>query len=244
MAYRKMAFVAGGGRYGSGALKFFLKTPEWKAVICDENEKCEASHLVRTSTKLSGVNDVLGMTQPRLIIGDAVETLTQLLLQGIVPDVVVPCVPFHFAAKVLTSYLTHKTLCVQPLVQPLKEAFEESQLQGIEYRIDDRHALAVASKMPFNLRCAAGCNQPQICPVTKKELRKPMYDVIADLLKLTKVKFTKVLRSHLLSSNVGGFSGEELKRSLDFTAMDKPRTLALATSCSCHAVINAFRIED
>jgi hypothetical protein len=244
LVYKKMAFVAGGGKYGSGALKFFLKTPEWKTVICDENENCEASHLVKTSTKLSGLNDVQEITEPRLIIGDAVETLTQLLLQGIVPEVVVPCVPFHFAAKVLTSYLANRTLSVRPLVEPLKEAFEKSQLQGIEYRIDERHALAVASKMPFDLRCAAGCIQPQKCPVTKKELRKPMYDLVAELLKLSKVEFVKVLRSHLLSPNVGGFSGEELKQSLDFSVTNKPRTLALATSCSCHAVMNVFRIED
>jgi hypothetical protein len=243
MARSKIAFVAGGGSYGSGALKFFLKEPEWKVVICDVNEDCQASRLVRTF-KASEIHDALQMTEPGLILGDAVETLAKLLSHGIVPKVVVPCVPFHFAAKVLTSYLVNYALNVEPLVDPLKEAFERSHLRGIDYRIDDHYALAIASKMPFDLRCAAGCNQPQICPVTKKELQKPMYDLIDDLLRLSRVDFAKVLRSRLLSSGVGGFSGEELKQSLDFCASHTPQTLALATSCSCHAVMNAFRIED
>jgi hypothetical protein len=243
LAHEKFVFVAGGGNFGSGAVKFLLEKPEWKVVICDKNADCQASGLVRNSIKFGETKNALQMTGPTLFLGDAVETLVQLLLDGVIPDVIVPCVPFHFAGKALTSYLKKKSLNVHPSPELLKRGFEKSKLGGIEYRINEREALAVASKMPFNIRCAAGCSQPQICPVTKNELQRPMYDLVTELLKLGQADFIKVLRSRLMAPNVGGFSGDELKQSLDFCAKEEPETIALATSCSCHAVMNAFGIK-
>ena len=242
LAHEKLVFVAGGGNFGSGAVKFLLKKPDWKVVISDKNKDCQVAHLVRTSTKFEEVKDAPEMTEPTLFIGDAVETLVVLLSDGIVPEIIVPCVPFHFAAKVLTSYVRERSLKVEPNSGVLKKAFESSHLEDIQYRIDEQQAVAVASKMPFDLRCAVGCNQPQICPVTKNQLRKPMYELVAALLRGSKADFVKVLRSRLMASNVGGFSGDELKQSLDFCIKNRPRTLALATSCSCHAAMNGLEI--
>ena len=243
MVHQKFVFIAGGGNFGSRAMKFLLDKPGWKVVVCDKNADCEASGLVRNSVKFGGVKNALQMTEPTLFLGDAVETLVHLLLDAVVPDVIVPCVPFHFAGKALNSYLTKNSLNVQPSPELLKRGFEKSKLGGIEYRIGEREAIAVASKMPFNLRCAAGCSQPQICPVTKNKLRKPMYDLVTDLLRLGQADFVKVFRSRLMAPNVGGFPGDELKQSIDFCAKERPKTIALATSCSCHAVINAFEIK-
>jgi len=244
LADRQIAFIAGGGKYGSGASEYFLKKRNWKVVICDEEKHCQASTLVRATIKLEELGSSLKIKKPTLLIGDAAEALVQLFSDGTVPKIIIPCVPFHFAARMLAVYLTRKGLNVQPGFEPLKLAFEKAQLEGVETRLNQDCALAVASRMPFNLRCVSGCNQPQICPVTGRKLLNPMYDLMAETLSYGKVDFVRVLRSRLLAPNIGGFAGEELKQMLDLCIEKEPCTIALATSCNCHAAANVFRITS
>jgi hypothetical protein len=178
-----------------------------------------------------------------MIQGDAAEALLRFLSDGIVPEMIVPCVPVHFAAKALTRYLTNKGLGVQPCFLPLRHAFEGTQLTGVELAFSENEALVVVSKMPFDLRCISACSQPSSCPVTGRILERPMYELMAEILSNTEVDITKVFRSRLLASNVGGFPGIEFKQVLDQCEGKGSCTVALATSCSCHAVVNALKIE-
>ncbi|WXG44225.1 MAG: hypothetical protein WED04_09350 [Promethearchaeati archaeon SRVP18_Atabeyarchaeia-1] len=243
MASGKIAFIAGGGKHGSGALRYFLKQPDWKTIVCDESSGCEASAFTKSQLKFEEMGDSTQIASPTLIVGNAVGVALRFLAEGVVPRTVIPCVPFHFAAKVLTGYLTGKGLKVQPDFEHLKRAFGEAQLGGAEYRLDSGNALAVASKMPFDRLCAPGCRQPKLCPMTRRRLASPMYELIEETLNRAGVDIVKVLRSRLIASNVGGFQGEELKRTLDLCVESEPCTIALATSCSCHAAANLFRIE-
>nr|MDO8098573.1 hypothetical protein [Candidatus Njordarchaeota archaeon] len=244
MVDRQFAFIAGGGKYGSGALKWFLKKRGWKVVVCDEDERCQVSAIVGTIVKLEESGGFTQIEKPTLLVGDAGDALSQFYSDETIPKIVIPCVPFHLAAKVLTVYLARRGLKVQPSFEPLRLAFEKAHLEGVEYKLNQDHALAVASKMPFDLQCVSGCNQPQMCPVTKRKLLKPMYDLTAETLSYGKVDYVKVLRSHLLAPNIGGFLGEELKQTLDLCIKEEPFTVGLATACSCHAVMNIIRIED
>jgi hypothetical protein len=241
---KKVAFIAGGGKYGSGALKYFMKNQSWNVVVCDEDEHCQASALVEDAIKLDQTGSAPRIRKPTLLVGSAVDGLVQFLSYGVIPEIVIPCVPFHFAAKVLTLYLTRKGLSVKPSSEDLKLAFESANLKEIDYRVDEDYALVVVSKMPFNLQCLSGCNEPEICPVTKRRLLRPMYALMADTLAKGKVDFVMVLRSWLMAPNIGGFSGDELKQTLDLCIQQEPCTIALATSCSCHAVANIFEIGD
>lgn len=239
----KIAFIAGGGKYGSGALQYLLKQPNWKIVVCDENNDCQSSSLLRTKVKLEDMEHPIRIKNPTLILGNAVDAAVQFLADGIVPDTIIPCVPFHFAAKVLTSYLTNKGLKVQPDSKPLMRAFKKARIEGANYRLDERAALVLASKMPFGRLCAPGCEQPRVCPVTGRRLLKPMYQLVDETLNRAAVDKVKVFRSRLIAPNTGGYSGEELKRTLNLCMRLQPCTIAVATSCSCHAVANVFRIE-
>ncbi len=243
MTEGQIALIAGGGKYGSGALKYFLKQPDWKVVICDEDSHCQASTLVKTKVELAELGSHIQIRDPTLLIADAVEAAVRFLTDGIVPKMILPCVPFHFAAKVLTGYMVSKGLHIQPTFEPLRHAFEKAQLEGVEYKLNQKNALAVASKMPFNLQCAPGCQQPRVCPVTGRRLSKPMYQLVNETLNEAKVDIVKVLRSRLIAPNIGGFSGEELKQILNLCVESVPCTIAIATSCDCHAVANVFRIE-
>jgi hypothetical protein len=239
----QIALIAGGGKYGSGALKYFLKQRDWKVVVCDQDSHSLASALVKTKVEFAKLGHPIQIRDPTLIIADAVEVAVRFLTDGIVPKIIIPCVPFHFAGKVLTSYMTSKGLHVRPSFELLEQAFEEARLVGIEYKLNQENALVVASKMPFNMQCAPGCQQPSACPVTGRKLSKPMYQLMNETLNHAKVDIVKVLRSRLIARNIGGFSGEELKQTIDLCVKSKPCTIAIATSCGCHAVANVFRIE-
>lgn len=239
----KIAFIAGGGKYGSGALQYLLKQPNWKTVVCDENNDCQSSSLLRTSVKLEELEHPIQIKNSTLILGNAVDAATQFMADGIIPDTIIPCVPFHFAAKVLTSYLTNKGLKVQPDFKPLMRAFEKARIEGADYKLDQHSALVLASKMPFDQLCAPACEQPRICPVTGRRLMRPMYQLIDETLNRAAVDKVKVLRSRLIAPNTGGFQGGEFKGFLDLCEKLEPCTIAIATSCSCHAVANVFRIE-
>lgn len=239
---RKIAFVAGGGKYGSGALTYFMKEPDWNVIICDEDRECQASKLVRTIVELKALGNPSKIRYPLMMVGDAAEALIRFFADGIVPEIIVPCVPVHFAAKVLTGYLASLGLSVQPDARSLTIGFERVPLEEAEFALSENDALALASKMPFNMRCASGCSQPERCPVTGRPLAKAMYELITATLNNTGADIVKVLRSHLLAPNIGGFSGKELRQTVDLCIGKKPCTLALATSCSCHAVANVFKI--
>jgi hypothetical protein len=241
---RHFVFIAGGGKYGSGALKWFLKKRGCKVVVCDEDESCQASNLVEAVVRLEEPREFAKIKKSTLLVGNVVDALARFFSREIVPEIIIPCVPLHLAAKVLTVYLVRKGLKVKPCFESLRLAFQKAQLVGVEYRLNQDYALAVASKMPFDMQCVSGCNQPQVCPVTKKKLLKPMYDLTAETLSYGNVDCVKVLRSHLLAPNIGGFHGEELKQTLDLCIKNEPCTIGLATSCSCHAVMNIVRIGD
>jgi hypothetical protein len=241
LTVREIAFVAGGGKYGTFALQHLAKTGI-RTLICDKDRHCQATKYVKNEIGLEDLQKLAQRSEPALLIGDATEALTRLLLDGIVPSLIVPCVPFHFAAKVLTSYFGNNGLEVRPDFEPLKLAFEKSKPEDIEYRLYRDNALAVASKMPFDLQCKSGCNQPRTCPVTGRRLLKPMYKLIEEILDSSEADFVKVLRSRLIAPNVGGFRGEELMHVADLCTEKEPCTLAIATSCSCHAIANRLRL--
>jgi hypothetical protein len=238
----KIALIAGGGKYGSGALKHFLRQRDLKVVVCDEDSHSLASALVRTEVGLAMLRHPIQIKEPTLIVGDAVKVAVRFLTDGIVPEIIIPCVPFHFAGKVLTGYMTSKCMHIQPSFEPLERAFEKARLVGIEYRLDQENALVVASRMPFDMQCAPGCQQPGACPVTGRKLSKPMFQLMNETLNHASVDIVKVLRSRLIAPNVGGFSGEELKQTLDLCVKSEPCTIAIGTSCGCHAVANMLRI--
>jgi hypothetical protein len=242
LASRRTAFIAGGGKHGSIALKYFMNQPRWKVIVGEESRSAEVYSLVNRKINLDRFTGALPSDDTSLVIGDATVALSALFLAGVVPELIVPCVPFHFAAKVLARYLTSKGLKVRPLFEPLKRAYGKANLSDMEYRLNEDNALLVASRMPFNLQCAPNCMQSRQCPVTGRKLLKPMYDLAAEALSDERIDIVRVLRSRLLAPSVGGFSGRDLKNTIDLCIEKAPCSIAIVTSCSCHIVANTLKI--
>jgi hypothetical protein len=69
-----------------------------------------------------------------------------------------------------------------------------------------------------------------------------MYDLVAEALGTERIDIVRVLRSRLLAPSVGGFSGRDLKNTIDLCIEKAPCSIAIATSCTCHMVANALKI--
>jgi hypothetical protein len=236
-------FIAGGGRYGSVALKYFMKQPNWRSIVSDDSETAQVRCLAKNMIDLEHLTDILFVEDPTMISGDAAAALSMLFSFDVVPEIVIPCVPFHFAAKVAIHYLTSKGLNVKPLSRPLERACGKMDLEEVESRLNEDNALLVASRMPFNLQCARNCMQTDQCPVTRRKLLKPMYTMVAETLSDEQVDIVRVLRSHLLAPSVGGFSGRDLKEAISLCIEKAPCSIAIVTSCTCHMAANVFKID-
>jgi hypothetical protein len=234
-----LIFIAGGGRYGLKALKHFRGEAS-PIIVCDLNPKCQASAYVDRTLSGFGLEkiDFKGLT---LMVCDCVKALTSLLLAGVTPKTIIPTVPFHLAGKTLAEYLSWKGLKTQAYFEPLRFAFKGVSPGSAKYRLNGEAAMAVVSRMPFHLRCAPGCGEPTLCPVTGRRLIKPVYRLVREAL-VSEVDVLAMLESVLMAPDVGGYSGEKLKQALDLCLRKAPCTVAIATASQCHAVINAFKI--
>ncbi|EEG78714.1 NAD-binding protein [Dethiobacter alkaliphilus] len=89
--------------------------------------------------------------------------------------------------------------------------------------------------------CPEDCPEPDgYCTVTGEERKEPLYRILGEL----KVPgFTvNVLQSHQMAPGVGGLLVRELKELREEFKSGKSSRI-LATSCGCHAVIDAFTIK-
>lgn len=233
-----MIFVAGGGVYGAKAISSLRSRGFILAV--DVDRYCRAREYVECI--VDNVDKVLGTgCSSVLVVGDATKIFTYLLKRGIIPEIVVPAIPKHFAGEVFRLFLELEGYTVKPYASDIDKALEILRRHGVEVKADHITGVVVASYMPFTLRCKPGCREPPVCPVTKKAKA-------LDLHRLLHIAFSGVvddvfvLESRLLDEEVGGFSGHDLFNILNnFTTKPSYRgSIAIATACTCHGVANTF----
>jgi len=231
-----LVFIAGGGRFGSLAAKFFKQRRDMKALLVDVRQNCLAyRHVGFVATSLDNLDFRRGVN---MLVSDAVEALTELLERGAVPELVVPAIPGHFAGKVFKNYLERRGFTVAPSGSLLKETLRRLP-KDIELYADEDQSVIVCSYMPFNRKCKIPCSQPTVCPVTKRQREKAMFELLREAVD---ADIVSILRSTLLTANVGAFSGKELIETLDECVKRMDCTIAIGTACRCHGIVNLFRV--
>ena len=229
-------FIAGGGRFGSLAAKFFEQRGDVKVLLVDVRQDCPAR---RYAGLIAASLDCLDFRRGvNMLVSDAVEALTELLERGVVPELVVPTVPGHFAGKVFKNCLERRGFTVAPSKRLLEEALRRLP-RDVELYVDEASSVIVCSYMPFDKRCKTPCPQPAVCPVTKRRREKPMFDLLRGA---ADADVVFILRSTLLTANVGAFSGRELVEALDECVRRGGCTAAVGTACKCHGIINFFEV--
>ncbi|HEX59077.1 MAG TPA: hypothetical protein ENF26_02885 [Methanomicrobia archaeon] len=238
----------GGGTFGTRAVRL-AKSKGARVLVLDIDENCEA---VKQRLCSSLYKDFAHCRLPEsgdaaLIVGDAAGTLLR-ILDALTPSVVVPAVQGHFFGRFVRAWLERRGIKVRAASERLKDV-----LCGIPERLvllcDEHNAVIVTSYMPADKVCKEGCRQPEICPVTGLRKPAPMFRLLEFALDACGFK-SFVLRSELLENGgVGGVRGEAIVRMLD--ALQRLETeiqssgaviIAVATSCSCHGILNLFSL--
>ncbi|MHC1580046.1 MAG: MDR/zinc-dependent alcohol dehydrogenase-like family protein [Candidatus Alkanophagales archaeon] len=242
---------AGGGAFGTRAVRL-AKSRGARVLVLDVDENCEA---VRQRLCSSLHRDVARCGLPEggdaaLIVGDAVETLLRILdVLREPPSVVVPAIQGHFFGRFVRAWLERRGIRVRAAGERLKNV-----LCGIPGRLvlrcDERNAVVVTSYMPAGKVCREGCGQPEVCPVTGLRKPAPMFRLLEFALDACGFEGF-VLRSELFEGGgVGGVRGEAVARMLDALRRLETKVrdseavfVAVATSCSCHGILNLFSLE-
>lgn len=238
---KRTFFIAGGGFFGSLALKDF--NHKVRVIIADVNEQCAARGLVETVIKLEDLRrENLKIHRTILVVGDASETLRRIVNFGFAPKIVIPAIPRHFAADFYKRELEARGFKVYASNKTLERALSVFN-NDLILSLDFKDATFTSSYMPSNVRCMLSCTQPNICPVTGRYKPKPMMQLIEEC--VGSIVKSIVLRVTRIGTFVGGF---ELPALWNFVSDSSRKALndevevALATACRCHGVASFFRI--
>ncbi|MHC1585755.1 MAG: hypothetical protein ACXQS7_05805 [Candidatus Syntropharchaeia archaeon] len=223
---------AGGGYFGAKAAEIARKNGAHVLVI-DKDERCLASKICE---EVRFPEDVEGIEGAVLVIGDAIQTLIN-LLDKTVPDLIVPAVPGHVMGRVCKFLLESRGMEVRTPRKLIKEV-----LRGIpEKLVVSSGDLIITSYMPEGNICAENCTQPEKCPVTGRKKPAPMYKILEfsiwDVTDHGRIFISRQI------GGAGGINGSEVFEELKaLERISPPFSMAVGTSCPCHGILNVFEI--
>ena len=176
--------------------------------------------------------------RPSLLLGDAVNNAVEVLQRWKV-DLLVPCIPGHAAGRLLMVWGAGR---LQPRGSP--QLLDE--LKGIlagqgSATMDPFSGTVIASLNTGQRPCPLGCVQEGPCPLTGSQRGLRMDIVLEEMFERLGIK---ALVIHPVRVGVfGAITARQLEgvRAL-LDDLGDINTVALATSCSCHAIANTFRM--
>jgi hypothetical protein len=210
-------WVLGAGRFGRIAVeRLAVRYPRADLLVVD-----------REPRRLAGIIDGLGV---RVQHQDAAAFISDSLL--VADQWIVPAVPVHVALLWLARTLAREG-CVTSLVVP--EAVD-NQVPN-PYRIPS--GTVYASFATF--RCPDACSEPErLCTHTGQPRLGNLFERLAAV--EVPDHRVEVIRSWQLAPGVGGYQGSQLHAVLQ-RLQQRPGRVMVATSCRCHAVIDALAYE-
>ena len=210
-------WIIGGGKFGLRAAKALSKKHPLTNLTIVEKEKAVCKQLGR-----------LGF---ETVCRDGIQYLERNLTSASHPDWIVPAIPLHTAYEWIRTKLS-KTHNVQKIPVPQDLVTELPNPINAEF---GQLYISIA-----DFKCPENCPEPdEICTHTAK----PRLMVLHEFLKSIQRKDLKtvVIRSHQLAPGVGGYPPRAL-----FTALNEIEAaqgpVSLSTACSCHGVLNAFKL--
>jgi len=237
----KLAFVMGGGKFGTNALKY-LKAKCCEVLVADVNPDCTAKSEVTVQAAALDVTDSLADGQAAFIVGDAVELLLA-LLETKVPDLVVTAIPGNAVAKVVESWLSKLGCKLEPYRTVIPRILENIPKSLVSF-VDENSAVIVVSYMPPHMRCRENCMPPKdVCASTGRPKLASM-DKLLRFSIYNHADASIIFRSIQLTGGLGAIDGKDLYSLLKrLDCLNKPFTLAIGTACDCHGILNLTEVK-
>jgi len=238
----KLIVIAGGGHFGTEAL-ISAKESLAKIILIDEIPDCKASKFADERVNGIDLDEAMSVkaNNVKFFVCDAVKFLKDFLKKA-TPDYIVPAIPGHLAGKLVKRWLEDKDFKIKFDSRLVREVLDDIPKSMVIY-CDENSGTIITSYMPKGSFCKIPCDQPiEFCPTTGKPKAGPMYKVLEHA-NWNKVKISKILISHKLQRDVGCFRGEELTSFLSsIEHIERPYSLAIGTSCTCHGILNLFSV--
>ncbi|PVX26179.1 MAG: hypothetical protein CW691_02210 [Candidatus Bathyarchaeum sp.] len=236
----KLAFVMGGGKFGTNALRYLTGNGA-KVLVVDLDCGCMAGSEVAVKADGLAVCDSLRDGQAAFLVGDAIDLLL-FLLETKVPDMVVTAIPGNAVAKVVYCWLARCGMKVEPFSNVVAEVLANIPESLVSF-VDESCGVIVVSYMSSGMRCRENCMPPKdVCALTGRPKLVSM-DKLLEFSVYDLTGISAILRSRQLTGGLGAIDGKELYSFLErLGTFDKSYTLAIGTACDCHGVINLVKV--
>ncbi len=209
-------WILGAGRFGRLAVERLLTDTSKRAMVVD-GDRQRLVHLPEQSHVMKVYGDIFVFLSNQNLTDD---------------QWIIPAVPTHVAYGWIVMELG-KTGVVHRLPVP----------SAVDPLVPHPHRTPSGTIYTSHatFRCPDDCPEPEDhCTITKKPRPKKLYQTLQDL---SIPSFgTVVVQSRQLAPGVGGYTGGQLKEALRAIA-SAPGSYLVATSCSCHAVMDALLWE-
>lgn len=197
------------------------------------------------SSSVDVVLDELSAFDPELpssiqfVVCDGVEGLLN-VMRTLTPELVVPAVPGHMAARLVLSHSRAHNLTLQPSGGVVQQVVRNLPRENVLV-VDRDSGVLITSYMSMDGMCLDGCTQPVVCPVTGFRKDVPMHELLRRAL-VGVVDIARVLVSWQLDG-AGGVLGRDVRAMLDeVEGLGAGDTYGVATSCVCHGITNTFEV--
>jgi hypothetical protein len=211
-------WIIGGGKFGLKAAKALYKTnPSARITVVDQEKT--VCRQIRT----------LGH---QTVCMEGLQYLDRHLISADYPDWIVPAIPLHVAYEWIKSKMSARYI-IEAIRVP------DDLISALPNPIKADTGQLYVSIADF--KCPENCPEPdEICTYTGK----PRSMILHEFLKSTQLKNFQsvVIRSHQLAPGVGGYKPRALFEALKKIKVSRT-PLIFSTACSCHGVMNTFKLS-
>ena len=253
----KIFLIVGGGKFGKKALDYAKKN-KYITILIDINPDCYcAKHTDISLNNIDELNRQEFKPNCSYFLNRDVEIIYK-LIPLLNPEYIIPVVPIHLMASLVTSILN-----IRPIkFTPNHRLAETLILQGNKELIlshDAEQGVVYLSYAKFDEICPDNCTGPlNYCPNFKRDKEITITQYLKDFYNSNEIYNIKkndefnimiIIESEQIEAGLGGLSGKQVNFILNQLKSDLNVLIGLecnvivGTTCNCHGVVNFFKIN-
>jgi len=228
------ALCLGGGNICSAMMDRLLEEG-CRMLVLDNDLHCKVADRCRTVLSMDRIWEE---EVPVLLMGDAISSAVEILELYDV-DLLVPGIPGHAAGKLAMAWSKGR-LSPRGSMVVMEELEKVLSDEGM-VSMDPENGTIICTLNIGTERCPLNCSQEGPCPITGRSRQLYMDMVLEEVLDRLSIKGL-VIRPIRVGDH-GVISSEQIRdlRKL-LGRLDEGDAVAIATSCSCHAIMNVFKV--
>ena len=200
-------------------------------VVLDTDPRCRVAGRCQ-------VHEGLWEGPPALVIGDAIEGAMRLMEEHEV-DLIVPAVPGH-AMGMLTMAWGKGRLSPRGSMTVL-DGLNRVLAGSGRAAMDEGNGTIIATLNTTALPCPLDCPQEGPCPITGQPRKVDMGVVLEDV--IARMGIAGVVIRPVRVGHFGAVTAEQARALRGLVEkLRAGEVVAVATSCSCHAIMNVFKV--